>query len=167
MFRCMDIHVCLRACVCVCVCVYIYICIIYIYIHKYMYIYIHIFIYYLYIRCVCVRACVCMCLCIYTHICIYIHMLVDKLECNARVNLINSSNEYTHDLMNIHMCTLSSVWTSPVTHSTHLNAEFHPIFCKRAYKFRALLRKMTYKGKASYDSTPPCQTFDTFELRVA
>jgi len=30
------------------------------------------------------------------------------------------------------------------------------IFRKRATNYRALLRKMTYKDKASYDSTPPC-----------
>ena len=30
------------------------------------------------------------------------------------------------------------------------------IFRKRATNYRALLRKMTYENKASYDSTPPC-----------
>jgi len=30
------------------------------------------------------------------------------------------------------------------------------IFRKRATNYRALLRKMTYEDKASYDSTPPC-----------
>ena len=30
------------------------------------------------------------------------------------------------------------------------------IFRKRATNYTALLRKMTYKDKASYDSTPPC-----------
>jgi len=30
------------------------------------------------------------------------------------------------------------------------------IFCKRATNYRAILRKMNSKGKASYDSTPPC-----------
>ena len=30
------------------------------------------------------------------------------------------------------------------------------IVCKRATKYRALLRKMTYKDKASYGSLPPC-----------
>jgi len=30
------------------------------------------------------------------------------------------------------------------------------IFRKRANNYRALLRKMTYEDKASYDSTPPC-----------
>ena len=31
------------------------------------------------------------------------------------------------------------------------------IFRKRATEYRALLRKMTYKDKASYDSSPPCR----------
>ena len=30
------------------------------------------------------------------------------------------------------------------------------IFHKRATKYRALLRKMTYKDKGSYESSPPC-----------
>ena len=30
------------------------------------------------------------------------------------------------------------------------------IFHKKAMKYRSLLRNMTYKDKASYDSTPPC-----------
>jgi len=32
----------------------------------------------------------------------------------------------------------------------------HVIFCKRATSRRALLQKMTFSDKASYDSTPPC-----------
>ena len=34
--------------------------------------------------------------------------------------------------------------------------EFLVIFRKRATNYRALLRKMTYEDKTSYDSTPPC-----------
>jgi len=32
------------------------------------------------------------------------------------------------------------------------------VFRKKATNYRALLRKMTYKGKASYGSSPPCIT---------
>ena len=32
------------------------------------------------------------------------------------------------------------------------------IFHKRAIKYRSLLRKMTYKDKGSYESSPPCTT---------
>jgi len=38
------------------------------------------------------------------------------------------------------------------------------IFRKRATKYRALLRKITCKDKASYDSTPPCNTFVPYWL---
>ena len=41
------------------------------------------------------------------------------------------------------------------------------IFRKRAKKYRALLWKMTYKDKASYDSTPPCTYTTTILLRGA
>jgi len=36
--------------------------------------------------------------------------------------------------------------------------ELQVIFRKRATNYRALLQKMTYGDKASYDSTPPCTT---------
>jgi len=36
--------------------------------------------------------------------------------------------------------------------------KLHVIFCKRATNYRALLQKMTYEDKASYDSTPPCMS---------
>jgi len=36
--------------------------------------------------------------------------------------------------------------------STKLQVIFH----KRATKYRSLLRKMTYKDKGSYESSPPC-----------
>jgi len=36
------------------------------------------------------------------------------------------------------------------------------IFRKRAINYRALLRKMTYKDKASYGSSPPCTSCSTF-----
>ena len=34
--------------------------------------------------------------------------------------------------------------------------KLHIIFHKRAAKYRSLLRKMTYKDKGSYESSPPC-----------
>ena len=33
------------------------------------------------------------------------------------------------------------------------------IFHKRATEYRSLLRKMTYKDKGSYESSPPCSLF--------
>ena len=33
------------------------------------------------------------------------------------------------------------------------------IFHKRATRYRSLLRKMTYKDKGSYESSPPCISY--------
>ena len=38
------------------------------------------------------------------------------------------------------------------------------IFHKRATKYRALLRKMTYKDKGSYESSPPCRPVSMFRF---
>jgi len=40
------------------------------------------------------------------------------------------------------------------------------IFRKRATNYRALMRKMTYKDKASYGSSPPCMNINS-SYRVA
>ena len=40
------------------------------------------------------------------------------------------------------------------------------IFRKRATNYRALLRKMTYEDKASYDSSPPCTPVSPSPLHV-
>ena len=40
--------------------------------------------------------------------------------------------------------------------------ELQVIYRKRATNYGALLRKITYKDKASYDSTPPCISFSSF-----
>ena len=37
--------------------------------------------------------------------------------------------------------------------------KLHIIFYKRATKCRALLRKMTYSDKGSYESSPPCTSY--------
>ena len=37
---------------------------------------------------------------------------------------------------------------------------------KRATNYRALLQKMTYEDKASYDSTPPCSDMYVLFVRV-
>ena len=38
------------------------------------------------------------------------------------------------------------------------------IFHKRATKYRALLRKMTYKDKGSYESSPPCTSVLAYNI---
>jgi len=49
--------------------------------------------------------------------------------------------------------TFSTGWWRPIE-----CLKLQAIFCKRATNYKALLRKMTYEDKASYDSTPPCST---------
>jgi len=39
--------------------------------------------------------------------------------------------------------------------------KFQILFHKRATKYRSILRKMTYKDKGSYESSPPCNINDT------
>ena len=41
------------------------------------------------------------------------------------------------------------------------------IFHKRATKYRALLRKMTYKDKGSYESSPPCRWMENTVYPIA
>ena len=52
------------------------------------------------------------------------------------------------------ICTLSSTGWRRLRGCLKLQV----IFCKRATNYRALLWKMTYEDKASYDSTPPCRS---------
>ena len=59
---------------------------------------------------------------------------------------------------------MSLHFTSLYTNHSHVTGWRRPIGClklqvifrKKATDYRALLRKMTYEDKASYDSTPPC-----------
>jgi len=53
----------------------------------------------------------------------------------------------------VHMCDITRVtgWWKPIG-----CLKLQVIFRKRATNYRALLWKMTYEHKASYDSTPPC-----------
>jgi len=44
--------------------------------------------------------------------------------------------------------------------------QFQVFFCKRATNYRALLRKMTYKDKASYGSSPPCMYITWYTIYI-
>jgi len=65
----------------------------------------------------------------------------------------------THDMSQVshithHMSHMSHTGWRRLTGSPKLQIVFH----KRATKYRSLLRKMTYKDKGSYESSPPCMT---------
>jgi len=49
---------------------------------------------------------------------------------------------------------------------THRMPQVEVIFRQRATNCRALLRKMTYEDKASYDSTPPCSGHSACDMFV-
>ena len=73
---------------------------------------------------------------IYTYVCIHMH---------------------TH-VVYITVCFLASLYHSCDTGWQRLigSPKLQIIFHKRAIKYRSLLRKMTYKDKGSYESSPPC-----------
>ena len=77
--------------------------------------------------CVCVYACVCVCLCVGT-----------KRKKNRFLLPFHRPNTHTG-------------WRRPIE-----CLQLQVICRKRATNYRALLRKMTYKDKASYGSSPPC-----------
>jgi len=77
--------------------------------------------------CVCVCVCVCMCVCV----CVMIR----------------------HQTRCVSICTFGVHVYAYRVAKTH---KLQIIFRKRATNCRALLRKMTYKDKASYASSPPC-----------
>jgi len=56
---------------------------------------------------------------------------------------------------------LSTGWRRLIA-SPKLQITFH----KRATKYRSLLRKMTYKDKGSYESSPPCSEQFTLKVEV-
>ena len=58
--------------------------------------------------------------------------------------------------LNTHNCQLHRLYTHTGWRRLIGCFKLQVIFRKRATNYRALLRKMTYQDKASYDSTPPC-----------
>ena len=83
--------------------------------------------------------------CVYIYIYIYTYMIHGKYEVRRR-------QEKSSDIL--HTFVLSTGWRRPIG-----CLKLQVIFCKRATNYRALLRKMTYKDKPSYASSPPCSVF--------
>ena len=68
-----------------------------------------------------------------------------------------------HMCKDLFICDMTTGWRRLIG-SPKLQIIFH----QRATKYRALLRKMTYKDKGSYESSPPCSSCvrQLFETRV-
>jgi len=87
--------------------------------------------------------------------------LFEKRPIRLHITLWNETNEIEigeRDWINIQMQRLykhvrgsDTEWRRPLGY-----LKLQVIFRARATNYRALLRKMTYKDKAPYDSTPPC-----------
>jgi len=68
-------------------------------------------------------------------------------EWDAPLNLLSTC----HSLSWIRLAAHNTRWRRPIG-----CLKLQVIFRRKAIQYRLLLRKMTYKDKASYDSTPPC-----------
>ena len=82
-----------------------------------------------------------------------------------RVSRTNESyHTYKCSVCHVCECVVSRTWMSHVTHMNETTGwrrligspKLQIIFHKTATKYRALLLKMTYKDKGSYESSPPC-----------
>jgi len=85
----------------------------------------------------------------------YIHMYIEDIH-SSPVNV----NIRLHIRIRVHVH-MHTGWRRPIG-----CLKLQVIFRKRATNYRALLRNMTYKDKASYDSTPPCTREQYTCLRV-
>jgi len=91
------------------------------------------------------------CMCMYMY---YVHTHATYV-CMCLCTKINSS---------IYTCALCKKMTSSIYTCAHCTGwqrligspKLQIMFHKIATKFRSLLRKMTYKDKGSYESSPPC-----------
>jgi len=110
------------------------------------------------------HVCVCMCMYMCRHIHIppvYIHICVHKrfacmCKCNAPLHMYICKRA-----LHLHMhavecwCTHSQAFTHTGRRKPIGCLKLQVSFRKRAINYRAILRKMTYKDKASYASSPP------------
>jgi len=95
-----------------------------------------------------------------------IHVWRDSFMCvTLLIHICHVTNSYVWQHSNTcvasrnHMCGIHVCHTAPSIRGWRRLIgclKLQVIFCKRATKYRALLRKMTCKDKAPCDSTPPC-----------
>jgi len=84
---------------------------------------------------------------------------------------------YVYTYMFIHICIYIYVYTYVYEHMCMAHSstgwrrligspKLQIIFHKRATKYTSLLRKMTYKDKGSYESSPPCSKFKAWLIFI-
>jgi len=159
--------VALGSCLCVCVDMYLSTCYIW-----YMYIYIHM---YICIQgaplplCVCVRVNMYTCICRieYLHIYVYLHTQ-GNICMNIHVWIyLHTQYMYMSYRILAYICIYLHTQGAPFGSCLCIRVDtgwrrpirclkLQVIFRKRATEYRALLRKMTCKDRASYGSSPPC-----------
>jgi len=87
------------------------------------------------------------------------HGLWDMHTTNA---LGHAKHDQKRRLWNIHKLEEKGTGWRRLIGSPKLQIIFH----KRAIKYRSLLRKMTYKDKGSYESSPPCTVCTCHERQI-
>ena len=102
----------------------------------------------------------CICTCIYMYDDTYIRVYMGVCVCVCLHTLyVYIYYIYIYIHMYIYICVCTRTHThNPCTGWRRLigSPKLQIIFHKRATKHRALLRKMSYKDKGSYESSPPC-----------
>jgi len=73
---------------------------------------------------------------------------------------------YIYIYIYIYVCTYRALYIYTGWRRRRGCLKLQVIFRKRATNYRALLRKITYRDKASYDSTPPCSKSNTSILQT-
>jgi len=83
----------------------------------------------------------------------------------AMIYMVERNDAYDIEFVRCRCLVKRSPWFRPSTSPTGWRRiircpKLQIIFHKRATKYRSLLRKMTYKDKGSYESWPPCKSFE-------
>jgi len=172
--------VCMSVCECVWICVRVYV-------HTYVYVHIYVYVFMYFVSILCIHTYRCVCAYTrthphththtrthtrtHTHTYTYIH--TDILSHTHTYNLSHNGQllvQFVHIYTHLYTCIYAHTYVYTYIYNT---IHTHPtgwrrligspklqiIFHKRATKYRALLRKMTYQDKGSYESSPPCTMY--------
>ena len=176
----------------ICINIYVYV---HIYVNIYVYIYIYVYIN-IYTQINYAYTCISIHIYDYTHTHTHTHKPIHhctlflSLYLHSSLTLGTTNFQHKHTFIHTNTpchtckCVKSHTWSSHVPHwvnvqSSHLLMasterrrpigflKLQVIFRKRAMNYRALLRKITYRDKASYGSSPPCSTWQVEPLLMA